>query len=49
MEPVDFFNSVDHLAPKCPGCHVTLDYGLTTKYNEKYKTHVCMHCGAVIK
>ena len=44
----NLFASVDHLQPKCPGCGKNIEYGTTSKYNEKYDAHVCLNCGHVL-
>jgi len=49
MEPIYFFNSVEHLEPKCPGCSGKIDYGITTSYSEKAKAHECNGCHTVLK
>ena len=46
---LDFFHRMENLEPKCPGCETVIDYGLTTKFDEKKKTHVCLKCGIVLK
>jgi len=48
MEPIKFFDSVEHLEPKCPGCEEKIDYGVSTKYSDKEEAHVC-NCGKVLK
>lgn len=45
----NFFNSVDHLEPKCPNCKGKVDYGVTTKFDQKKDAHVCLGCGFVLK
>ena len=42
---MNFFNSLEHIEPKCKGCKVVLDYGTNTKYDEKVDCHVCLGCG----
>lgn len=48
MAAVDFFNSLDYLEPKCPGCSARIDYGVTTEFNEVKQVHVCSLCGRVV-
>ena len=45
----DFFRSVEHLEPKCPGCKVKIEYGVNTRFDDKEDTHVCLKCGAKIE
>lgn len=45
----DFFNSLEHLEPKCPKCMVKVEYGINTEYDESKKAHVCINCGFVLK
>ena len=45
---INYFNVVEYLEPKCPGCGVKLDYGVNTEYNEKINSHVCLNCGTKI-
>jgi len=45
---MNFFNSLEHLAPKCKGCEVVLDYGTNTEYNDKEDSHVCLGCGTKV-
>ncbi len=49
MEPINFFNSMAYLEPKCPKCEHKIEYGITTEWNEKQKAHVCKNCHAVIE
>ncbi len=46
---INFFNSMEHLEPECPGCKVKIEYGVNTQYDEAKKVHLCVACGAVIK
>jgi hypothetical protein len=45
---INFFNSVEHLEPKCKKCESVIEYGVTTEYDENKETHVCKVCGNVI-
>ncbi len=49
MKGVDFFNTVDHLEPKCPGCNIKVDWGVNTEYCEEKEAQICKECGAEIK
>ncbi len=49
MGAINFFNSMDYLEPKCPECKTKIEYGITTRYNEKLQTHVCLNCGHKIE
>lgn len=42
---IKFFESPDHLEPKCPKCSSKLKYGETTKYDDNLDSHVCLNCG----
>ena len=42
---IDFFNSLDHMEPRCPGCKVKIDWGLNTEWNDEKETQVCKKCG----
>jgi hypothetical protein len=49
MEPINFFNSIDYLEPKCNKCSAVLKYGLNTKFDSGLKGHVCNNCGEIVK
>lgn len=50
MEPINFFESVDYLEkPKCPNCGSDIEYGVTTKYDEKKEVHTCKGCGEELR
>ena len=49
MEPIYFFNSIEHLEPKCPKCETKIDYGVTTEWNDKANAHKCKTCGEILK
>ena len=42
---MNYFNSTEHLEPKCGNCGVILDYGTNTEFNEELMSQVCMACG----
>ena len=46
---VDFFNSMEHLEPKCPKCKVKIEWGLNTEWNDEKESQVCKQCGTVLK
>lgn len=48
MIPLNIFNSIEYLEPKCPNCRSVVDYGISTIFNERIMSHVCK-CGAVLK
>jgi transcription initiation factor TFIIIB Brf1 subunit/transcription initiation factor TFIIB len=45
---INFFNSIEHLEPKCKNCNSKIEYGVTTEWDEERQTHVCIKCGAVV-
>ncbi len=45
---MDYFNSIDYLEPKCPGCGTILKYGINTEFSESLNAMVCKNCGAKI-
>ncbi|MFH1848864.1 MAG: hypothetical protein ABH879_01625 [archaeon] len=49
MGDSNYFESMDYLEPRCPGCNVILDYGVNTSFNDKLDVHVCNKCGKVLK
>ena len=49
MRAINFFDSVEYLEPKCPGCETVLDYGVNTKFDSRHKAHVCMKCGTALE
>ncbi len=49
MEPIKFFDSMDYLEPKCPGCAAKIEYGLTTQWSDEHEAHTCKTCGAVLR
>ena len=42
---MNYFNSIDHLEPKCSKCGIILDYGVNTFFKEDVMAHVCKACG----
>ena len=49
MEPIYFFNSTEHLEPKCPGCDHKIEYGVTTSWSDKTNAQECNGCHTVLK
>jgi transcription initiation factor TFIIIB Brf1 subunit/transcription initiation factor TFIIB len=49
VKGVDFFNSLEHLEPRCPKCEVKIEWGVNTEWSDKHDTHVCKECGSVLK
>jgi len=45
---INFFNSIEHLEPRCKSCDSKIEYGVTTEWDEEKETHVCLKCGAVV-
>ncbi|MFP4403147.1 MAG: hypothetical protein ACOC3X_03630 [Nanoarchaeota archaeon] len=41
---INFFNSVDFLEPKCKNCGFKIDYGVTTRWDDKINGHICIKC-----
>lgn len=48
MDPIRFFDSVEHLEPKCSKCETKIEYGINTEWNEKKKAHMCRGCGNIL-
>ncbi|HLD05961.1 MAG TPA: zinc ribbon domain-containing protein [Candidatus Nanoarchaeia archaeon] len=48
MEPIDYFNTLDILEPKCSGCGSKVEYGITTTFDDARETHVCNKCGKAL-
>ena len=46
---INFFNSMEHLEPKCKNCQSKIEYGVTTRYDDDKETHVCIRCGCVVE
>ncbi len=46
---MNFFNSIEHLEPKCQSCGVVIDYGVNTDYDDKQEGHVCLQCGELVE
>lgn len=46
---INFFNSMDHLEPKCENCGSKIDYGVTTTFDEEIEAHRCNKCNCIIK
>jgi hypothetical protein len=42
---MNFFNSVEHLEPRCSNCEEVLEYGLNTRYDAGSDSMVCGKCG----
>ena len=45
MEPKNYFMDTTLLEPKCPGCEGTVDYGVTTQWDDAADGHKCVECG----
>lgn len=45
---LNFFNSMEHLEPKCPNCKSKVEYGVTTKFDDSKEAHVCINCGNIV-
>ncbi|MFC1723781.1 hypothetical protein ACFL0V_06585 [Nanoarchaeota archaeon] len=45
MKGEDFFNKLDYLEPKCPGCEVKIEWGENTEWCDDKDTQVCKGCG----
>ncbi|HII72804.1 TPA: hypothetical protein HA265_08665 [Candidatus Woesearchaeota archaeon] len=46
---IDFFNSMEHLEPKCPKCQVKIDWGVNTEWNDAVEGQVCKGCGSKLE
>jgi hypothetical protein len=49
MDPINVFNSVEHLDRKCPKCDSKIDYGITTEWDEETQSQKCMKCGEILR
>jgi len=49
MGAINFFDSIDYLEPKCPRCNSKVEYGVTTRFDDEKKCHVCLKCGELLK
>ncbi|MFH2028459.1 MAG: hypothetical protein ABIJ08_04935 [Nanoarchaeota archaeon] len=49
MIGAQIFNDISILEPRCDGCNQIIKLGLTTKFDQKKKAHVCNGCGHVLK
>lgn len=45
MDPIKFFQSSEHLEPKCKGCGAKIKYGETTAWDDEKEAQVCSACG----
>lgn len=45
---IDFFNSMDHLEPRCPKCNVKIDWGTNTEWSDEADSQVCKECKTVL-
>ena len=45
---MNYFNSPEHLEPKCPKCGIVIDYGVNTKFKDDVMSQVCMMCNQVL-
>jgi phage FluMu protein Com len=43
---IDFFNSMEHLEPKCPKCESKIDWGINTEWSDEKETQICKKCGS---
>ncbi len=48
MGAINFFNSIEHLEPKCSKCGTVLDYGVNTRFDDEKCKHVCLNCGSLV-
>lgn len=44
-----FFDTLEYLEPHCRKCNSKIEYGVTTRYDEKREAHVCIKCGLILK
>ncbi len=49
MEAINYFNSVEHIEPKCNTCQTKIEFDISTTFDEKLNSHVCNSCGEVVK
>ncbi|MFH1669291.1 MAG: hypothetical protein ABIA62_05160 [Candidatus Woesearchaeota archaeon] len=49
VKGIDFFNSMQHLEPRCPNCNIKVDWGINTEWSDEKETQVCKECGTVIE
>ena len=41
---INVFENLATLEPKCSNCETKIILGVTTKYDSKWKCHVCLKC-----
>jgi phage FluMu protein Com len=44
VKGVDFFNSMEHLEPRCPKCKVKIEWGTNTEWSDEHDTQICKDC-----
>jgi DNA-directed RNA polymerase subunit RPC12/RpoP len=49
MPAIKFFNSVEHLEPKCSKCESKIEYDVTTHWDDEKEGQVCNTCGQLIE
>jgi RNase P subunit RPR2 len=49
MEAINFFNAINFLEPRCNKCNSVLKYGISTKFDNKLNTHICVNCGEIVR
>ncbi|MBU2560736.1 MAG: hypothetical protein KKD17_00410 [Nanoarchaeota archaeon] len=49
VKGVDFFNSLEHLEPRCPKCKVKIVWGENTMWSDESETQVCKDCGSKLE
>jgi len=49
MKGVDFFNSTDHLEPKCPGCQTKIVIDETIEWSDEKENYICKKCGTIVE
>ncbi|MDP7457858.1 MAG: hypothetical protein QGH47_03970 [Candidatus Woesearchaeota archaeon] len=49
MEAINFFQSPEHLEPKCPKCDIKIEYDVSTTFDNRKGAHVCNSCGEILK
>tara|TARA_Y100000310_G_scaffold173355_1_gene173528 strand:+ start:651 stop:800 length:150 start_codon:yes stop_codon:yes gene_type:complete len=49
MEAINFFQSAEHLEPKCPKCQNKIEFDVTTTFDTRKGGHTCNGCGDLLK
>ncbi|HLF54118.1 MAG TPA: hypothetical protein VI612_00165 [Candidatus Nanoarchaeia archaeon] len=48
MEPIRYFDTVELIEPKCPGCKHIVHYERDTRFDDERQILTCLFCGCAL-